>query len=132
MSDLSATQCACGRNGLSCGGSCGINSCTLIIILLLCCGGCGDGGFGGGCGNDCSCIWIILLFRRQLWWMWQLRRLWKRLRLLLAYHLAMQMGFGAGQSSGPASGSGQPAEAILLVFFLYRLIECIIYGRVWA
>ncbi|MBT9731431.1 hypothetical protein [Coprococcus eutactus] len=61
MSDLSATQCACGRNGLSCGGSCGCNSCTLIIILLLFCGGCGDNGFGGGCGNDNSCIWIILL-----------------------------------------------------------------------
>ena len=60
MSDLSATQCACGgcgcggRNGLSCGGSCGCNSCTLIIILLLCCGGCGGDGFGlnSGCGND--------------------------------------------------------------------------------
>ena len=69
MSDLSATQCACGgcscggRNGLSCGGSCGCNSCTLIIILLLCCGGCGGDGFGlnSGCGNDNSCIWIILL-----------------------------------------------------------------------
>lgn len=60
MSDLSATNCGCGceRNERS---GFGNNSCLWIILLLFCCGGCGNG-FGGnnnGCGD--SCIWIILL-----------------------------------------------------------------------
>lgn len=61
MSDLAATNCGCG----SCEG--GNNSCIWIILLLLFCGGCGNGNgiFGGnnGCnfGCDCSIIVIILL-----------------------------------------------------------------------
>ena len=71
MSDLTATNCGCGKN---CG--CGINSglmggnCIWIILLLLFCGGCGSGGglLGGGCDHGCdnnsSCdiiIWILLI-----------------------------------------------------------------------
>ncbi|MFR8623249.1 chorion class high-cysteine HCB protein 13 [[Ruminococcus] torques] len=55
MSDLTATNCGCGcENGMS--------SCLWIILLLACCGGCGNmnSGCGNGCGND-SCLWIILL-----------------------------------------------------------------------
>ena len=51
MSELSATNCGCG-----CESNFGGN-----ILLLLCCGGCGNGwSNGNGCGND-SCLWIILL-----------------------------------------------------------------------
>ena len=67
MSDLSATNCGCGCEN-SCGGglfgSGGNNSCLWIILLLIFCGGCGNGcgrmSDGCGCGND-SCLWIILL-----------------------------------------------------------------------
>lgn len=54
MSDLSATNCGCGceNNGMS--------SCLWLIILLSCCGGCGNG-FGNGFGGNDSCLWIILL-----------------------------------------------------------------------
>ena len=61
MSDLAATNCGCG----GCEG--GNNSCIWIILLLLFCCGCGNGGSvfnNGGCGcggNDNSIIWIILL-----------------------------------------------------------------------
>ena len=56
MSELSATNCGCG-----CESNFGGNSCIWIILLLLCCGGCGNGwSNGNGCGND-SCLWIILL-----------------------------------------------------------------------
>ncbi len=66
MSDLSATNCGCGcddgrrGNGCGCGNDCGFanNSCLWIILLLICCGGYGNG--CGGYGND-SCLWIILL-----------------------------------------------------------------------
>ena len=66
MSDLSATNCGCGceRNERS---GFGNNSCLWIILLLFCCGGCGNGfsGNNNGCGD--SCIWInpagILFFR---------------------------------------------------------------------
>ena len=42
MSDLSATNCGCGceRNERS---GFGNNSCLWIILLLFCCGGCGNG-----------------------------------------------------------------------------------------
>ncbi len=75
MSDLAATNCGCGcgcENSnttggccnwiwiillLSCCGGCGNNSCMWILILLLCCGGCGNGtNFLNGCGNNgCGC-----------------------------------------------------------------------------
>ena len=62
MSDLAATNCGCG----SCEGGHN-NSCIWIILLLLFCGGCGNGNgiLGGGCGDGCGCdngiIIIILL-----------------------------------------------------------------------
>lgn len=59
MSDLSATNCGCGceRNERS---GFGNNSCLWIILLLFCCGGCGNGcGNNNGCGDNC--IWLILL-----------------------------------------------------------------------
>ena len=55
MSDLTATNCGCG-----CENGNGMSSCLWIILLLACCGGCGNGFNGNGCGND-SCLWIILL-----------------------------------------------------------------------
>ncbi len=70
MSDLAATNCGCdrcGNNGIfgNGGNSC---SCIIWIILLSCICGNGNGGFLGGCGNDdcgCgnnnSCLWIILI-----------------------------------------------------------------------
>ena len=80
MSDLSATSCGCGCDN-GCNNGCGSNflnfggnnSCIWIILLLVFCGGCGNGGslFGGnggcGCGNDnggncCSLIiWLLIL-----------------------------------------------------------------------
>jgi len=65
MSDLAATNCGgCGGVG---GGN---NSCLWLILILIFCGGCGNG-IGGGCGggigggNDgCGCgnlIWILIL-----------------------------------------------------------------------
>ena len=55
MSDLSATNCGC-NDGWGCGNS------IIWIILLLCCCGNGNSGFGNnGCGGDNSCLWIILL-----------------------------------------------------------------------
>ena len=60
MSDLSATNCGC-----DCGrevDSCGNNSCIWIILLLLFCGGCGNGrNSWGNNGCDNSCLWIIIL-----------------------------------------------------------------------
>ncbi len=50
MSDLSATNCGCGCEN-SCGGGLfnnGNNSCLWIILLLIFCGGCGN-----GCGCGC-------------------------------------------------------------------------------
>ncbi|MCI5994727.1 MAG: chorion class high-cysteine HCB protein 13 [Blautia sp.] len=78
MSDLAATNCGCGCEGVS-SNSCNNSGCGFgnnwilwIIILLSCCGnnGCGNGcGFGGdncciiivllllcGCGNNGSCF----------------------------------------------------------------------------
>ena len=55
MSDLTATNCGCGCENVN-----GMSSCLWIILLLACCGGCGNGFNGNGCGND-SCLWIILL-----------------------------------------------------------------------
>ncbi len=57
MSDLTATNCGCG-----CENGNGMSSCLWIILLLACCGGCGNmnSGCGNGCGND-SCLWIIRL-----------------------------------------------------------------------
>lgn len=63
MSDLSATNCGCGcENGNSGLFANNNSSCLWIILLLLFCGGCGNGTsrLGDGCGND-SCLWIILL-----------------------------------------------------------------------
>ena len=61
MSDLTATNCGCGCDN-NCGGNWANNSCLWIILLLICCGGCGNNriGDGCGCGGD-SCLWIILL-----------------------------------------------------------------------
>ena len=53
MSDLTATNCGCG-----CENGNGMSSCLWIILLLCCCGGCGNGFSGNGFGND-SCLWII-------------------------------------------------------------------------
>lgn len=72
MSDLTATNCGCNNNcacnSNSCGGMMGGNF-IWIILLLSCCGGCGNGSglLGGGCGNGCgnscdnnsSCDWLI-------------------------------------------------------------------------
>ena len=75
MSDLTATNCGCGS---SCGSNLlGGSSCIwIILILLFCGGGCGNGiggliggnnGCGCGCGSEannggCDCIiWIILI-----------------------------------------------------------------------
>ena len=57
MSDLSATNCGCGcESNVGRGGECGCgfsnNNCLWIILLLFCCGGCGNGGCGG---FDCGC-----------------------------------------------------------------------------
>lgn len=76
MSDLTATNCGC-NNSCGCNNNGGIlgggNSCIWIILLLVFCGGCGNGmnGILGG-HNDCDCdnnngccdmlIWIILIF----------------------------------------------------------------------
>ena len=52
MSDLTATNCGCG-----CGGEdrCGNNnSCLWIILLLFCCGG-----FGNGHDNGCGCVTAV-------------------------------------------------------------------------
>lgn len=61
MSDLTATGCGCN----SVNNGCGCNSFIWIIILLFCCGGCGNGMMGRGddnCGCGCdSIIWIIIL-----------------------------------------------------------------------
>lgn len=70
MSDLSATNCGCNNN---CGSIFGNNGCNWIwiILLLFCCGGCGNGGMlgsnncGCGCDNNNNCcewlIWILLI-----------------------------------------------------------------------
>lgn len=60
MSDLTATGCGCGTSNANNGCS----SIIWIILLLSCCGGCGNGTslFGGNSDNGCeSIIWIILL-----------------------------------------------------------------------
>ena len=65
MSDLTATNCGCNNR---CGCNTGLfgGSCIWIILLLFCCGGNGNGLFGGcgndcdnGCGNNNCCEWII-------------------------------------------------------------------------
>lgn len=62
MSDLAATNCGCGCEAANSG--CDNNGCNWIwiILLLSCCGGCGNGfgGCGNGFGGD-NCCWIILL-----------------------------------------------------------------------
>ena len=82
MSDLSATNCGCGceRNERS---GFGNNSCLWIILLLFCCGGCGNGFSGNNNGCGASCIWIILLLFccggfgiQQRLWLWQWIRRW--------------------------------------------------------
>lgn len=73
MSELTATQCGCGRDNCP-SNNCGCNSWIWIIIILFFLGGCGntnDCGFGGmgnlfgGGGscdnNNCCCEWIIIL-----------------------------------------------------------------------
>lgn len=55
MSDLAATNCGCGCNDDG-----GCNSIIWLIILLACCGGCGNTFSDNGCGNN-SYLWIILL-----------------------------------------------------------------------
>lgn len=72
--DNNVNGCGCGRGDCGCGCGFGNNSCLWIILLLICCGGCGNGfGHGGdcgcGCGND-NCLWIILP-AYLLWWMRQ-------------------------------------------------------------
>ncbi|MCM1183724.1 MAG: chorion class high-cysteine HCB protein 13 [Roseburia sp.] len=64
MSDLTASNCGCNNtNSLSDNGC----SWIWILILLSCCGGCGNGLFGNsGCGcndnNGCSnWIWLLIL-----------------------------------------------------------------------
>ena len=62
MSDLTATNCGggCGCSTNERPTGLGNNSCIWIILLLLCCGGCGGSSRGGfGCGDDC--LWIIIL-----------------------------------------------------------------------
>src|SRR5699024_9346132 len=61
MSDLAATSCCnndCGCGVDTCGGN---NSWLWIIILLFLCGGCGNNNGFLNSGDDCSCIFIILL-----------------------------------------------------------------------
>lgn len=60
MSDLAATQC--------CNNDCGCStrnngfSWIWILILLSCCGGCGNNsGWGLGRSGDDDCCWIIIL-----------------------------------------------------------------------
>lgn len=60
MSDLAATNCGGGCNNIG-----GGNSCLWLILILIFCGGCGNG-IGGGFMNDgdCGCnslIWILLI-----------------------------------------------------------------------
>lgn len=59
MSDLTATNCGCSNSCNRSSNGCG---CMWIILLLLFCGnGCGNGisGLSGdGCGNS-SCDWLI-------------------------------------------------------------------------
>ena len=62
MSQLAATNGGCGCEGNN---NPGCSSIIWLIILLSCCGGCGNSGFFGGnegcgCGGN-SCLWIILL-----------------------------------------------------------------------
>ena len=52
MSDLTATNCGC-NNRCGCNNGLFGGSCIWIILLLFCCGGNGNGLFGG-CGNDCD------------------------------------------------------------------------------
>ena len=70
MSDLSASHCGCNQTiSTNDGCGCGFNNNWIwIIILLFCCGGCGNSfGFSNNrcdCDNGCnnnSCIWIIIL-----------------------------------------------------------------------
>lgn len=67
MSDLTATHCGC-NNAVNNNSGCG--SWIWILILLSCCGGCGNSGdgcgigglCGGGNGGGCdSIIWILVL-----------------------------------------------------------------------
>ena len=69
MSDLSATNCGCGceRNERS---GFGNNSCLWIILLLFCCGGCGN-----GCGNNNGCGDRLYLAHPPSLLLWWLRRM---------------------------------------------------------
>ena len=69
MSELSNCGCGCERDN-NCGrintwNGFGNSSCLWIILLLIFCGGCGNGFWGAnngcGCDRDNSCLWIILL-----------------------------------------------------------------------
>ena len=50
MSDLTATNCGCG-----CENGNGMSSCLWIILLLCCCGGCGNGFSGNGFEMTAAC-----------------------------------------------------------------------------
>lgn len=53
---MSELNCGCGCEDTARYNNCGCgsnnNSCLWIILLLFCCGGCGNGGCGG---FDCGC-----------------------------------------------------------------------------
>ena len=69
MSDLTQCGCGCGCNNAVNTNNFGGNSCIWIILLLVFCGGgCGNGlgslSGNNGCDDNnscCSIIWIILL-----------------------------------------------------------------------
>ncbi len=46
---------------MGCFSNCGSNSCWIIILLLLFCGGNDGCGCGNNLGGNNSCLWIILL-----------------------------------------------------------------------
>ena len=61
MSDL---NCGCGCDDATpYNNGCGLgnNSCLWIILLLIFCGGCGNGTSLANSFGDNSCLWIILL-----------------------------------------------------------------------
>ncbi|MCI6019027.1 MAG: chorion class high-cysteine HCB protein 13 [Clostridiales bacterium] len=59
MSDLAATQCC--NNDCGCSNSNNGFSWIWILILLSCCGGCGNGIFSRGGHDNDDCCWIIIL-----------------------------------------------------------------------
>lgn len=63
MSDLTATNCGCSNNGVNPNSGLFGGNCIWLILLLLFCGGNGNGlrsGINGNDGNSC-CEWIIWL-----------------------------------------------------------------------